>query len=282
MSEQPPVAGDDEDAEREPPAGKLSDVQVIDLVPDDLGLARAQLDAGKPGLAEGTVRRRLAWLEADGVGPDDEADALRTLLAESLWRQRRPAAARHALEGVRPSSPQRRLPIAMLIEAEALAAAGEHDRATGAMERVIASIGVEAAFDLRSGLGGRLAWPVPRELQPPPARAARAPWGDRPPVVDEPSEEVPVDDERIAAGRARIEEARVAYVAGQRGRGDAEMSIAVRLDPTLAADGVAILEPTLGGQPPAERLLLYGDLLRAAGREVEANEVYDRAAGQRG
>ena len=40
-------------------------------------------------------------------------------------------------------------------------------------------------------------------------------------------------------------------------------------------------EPTLGGQPAAERLLLYGDLLRAAGREVEAAEAYDRAAGQR-
>jgi hypothetical protein len=70
-------------------------------------------------------------------------------------------------------------------------------------------------------------------------------------------------------------------VAGNLARGDSELSIAVRLDPSLAADGVAILEPTLGGQPAAERLLLYGDLLRAAGREVEANEAYDRAAGQR-
>jgi hypothetical protein len=79
----------------------------------------------------------------------------------------------------------------------------------------------------------------------------------------------------------RLEEARVAYVAGERSRGDSEMSIAVRLDPSLASDGVAILEPTLGRQPPPERLLLYGDLLRAAGREIEANEAYDRAAGQR-
>jgi predicted RNA polymerase sigma factor len=59
------------------------------------------------------------------------------------------------------------------------------------------------------------------------------------------------------------------------------MSIAVRLEPGLAADGVAILEPTLGAQPAADRLLLYGDLLRAAGRQVEANEAYDRAAGRR-
>ena len=300
MTEQPPGAGEAEAAppdatphgepphrepphreppHREPPR-EVADVQVIDLVADELALARAQLDAGQPGLAEGTVRRRLAWLEADGVGADDEADALRTLLAESLWRQRRPAAARQALDAVRPSSPQRRLPIAMLVEAEALAAAGEHDRATGVMERVVASIGVDAAFELRSGMAGRLAWPLPGELEAPPPRAARAPWGDRAQVVDDSDGALPVDDERIAVGRARLEEARVAYIAGQRGRGDAELSIAVRLDPTLAADGVAMLEPTLGGQPPRERLLLYGDLLRAAGREAEANEAYDRAAGQ--
>ena len=56
------------------------------------------------------------------------------------------------------------------------------------------------------------------------------------------------------------------------------MSIAVRLDPALAGDGVTILEPTLGGQPAAERLLLYGDLLRSAGRDAEATDAYDRAA----
>jgi hypothetical protein len=73
----------------------------------------------------------------------------------------------------------------------------------------------------------------------------------------------------------------VAYVNGDLAAGDAEMSIAVRLDSALAADGVAILEPTLGGQPSAERLLLYGDLLRAAGRRVEADQAYDRAAVRR-
>ena len=280
MSERPPDAGE-RYAALEAGPGAADPAPMIDIVADELGLARAQLDAGQPGLAEGTVRRRLAWLEADGVGADDETDALRTLLAESLWRQRRPVGARAALEGVRPSSPQRRLPITMLVEAEALAAAGEGDRAAGLMERVIASIGVDAAFELRSGVSGRLLWPLPEELGSPAPRVARAPWAERSPRAEEPADDGPPDDERVAAGRARIEQARVAYVSGQRGRGDAEMSIAVRLDPTLAADGVAILEPTLGGEPPTERLLLYGDLLRAAGREVEANEAYDRAAGQR-
>jgi hypothetical protein len=78
-----------------------------------------------------------------------------------------------------------------------------------------------------------------------------------------------------------MEEARVAYVAGDRGRGDGQMSIALRLDPALAADGVRIIEPTLGSQPSAERLLLYGDLLRAAGREADAQRAYARAAERR-
>jgi predicted RNA polymerase sigma factor len=46
----------------------------------------------------------------------------------------------------------------------------------------------------------------------------------------------------------------------------------------VAGDGVVLVEPTLGPQPVADRLLLYGDLLRAAGRNPEASEAYDRAA----
>jgi hypothetical protein len=254
-----------------------ADRHVIDLVPDELSLARAQLDASLPGLAEGTIRRRLAWLDAEESGADDETDALRALLAEALWRQGRPAAARQAIDGIRASSPQRRLPITMLVEAEALAAAGEPDRAAGGMERVVEAVGVDAAFDLQAGMPSRLTWPLPAELQAQPMRVERAPWSP-PPSADAPE---PIDDERVAAGRQRLEESRVSYVAGDLAKGDGEMSIAVRLDPGLAADGVAILEPTLGRQPARERLLLYGDLLRAAGREVEATEAYDRAAGQR-
>ena len=256
------------------------DDHVIDLLSDELTLARAQLDAGLPALAEGTLRSRIAFREADGPVADDELDALRALLAESLWRQGRLVSARFALEAMRPSSPQRRLPIVTLIEAEALAAAGEPDRAIGALERVVAAIGVDEVHDLRAGVSGRLSWPLPAELRPQPARPPRPPWG--PATTEDPAEADPPDgDARTAAARGRLEEARVAYVAGDLARGDAEMSIAVRLDRALAGDGVAILEPTLGGQPAAERLLLYGDLLRAAGRRVEADQAYDRAADRR-
>ena len=276
MNDEDASAAEVVDAHIEPVPG--DDRHVIDLVPDELSLARAQLDAGLPGLAEGTIRRRLAWLEAEDGGAGGETDALRALLAEALWRQGRHVAARQAIDGIRAGSPQRRLPMTMLVEAEALAASGEADRAAGGMERVVEAVGVDAAFELQSGLPSRLSWPLPAELQAQPMRVERAPWS--PASAPAPSPE-PIDDERVAAGRQRLEEARVSYVGGDLAKGDGEMSIAVRLDPGLAADGVAILEPTLGRQPARERLLLYGDLLRAAGREVEATEAYDRAAGQR-
>jgi hypothetical protein len=271
LAEPEPTADQGRGPDGEPEA----EVQVIDLVRDELALARAQIDAGVLGLAEGTVRRRLAHLEADGVSGDDETDALHLLLAEALWRQGRAASARRSLEAIRPASPQRRLPVAMLIEAETLAAAGEADRAAGAQERLLAAIGPDAAFELAGGIAGRLSWPLPEAMRPGSGHVPRPPWTARPDGVDV---DEPPDDERVAAGRGRLEEARVAYVAGNVARGDAEMSLAVRLDPALAADGVGLIEPTLGTRPAPERLLLYGDLLNAAGREAEATRAYDLAA----
>jgi tetratricopeptide (TPR) repeat protein len=252
------------------PASDEERPQLIELVPDELALARAQLDSGLPMLAEGTVRRRIAWLEADrGRGAADEIDAARLLHAEALWRLGRPIAARASLDAIRVSSPQRRLPIALVIEAEALAAAGEPDRAAGVVERVIRSVGADEAWRLRAGAGGRAAWPVPTELAPQPARPERAPWSAT-------SAAAP-DDERSALARARLEAARAALAAGAYADADRELALAVRLDRAYAGDALAILEPTLGDEPEADRLLLYGDLLRAIGRDAEASSAYDRA-----
>ena len=83
---EPARSGEEAPAEaRWPP----TTTHVIDILPDELTLARAQLDAGQPALAEGTARARIALREADGPVADDELDALRALLAESLWRQGR-------------------------------------------------------------------------------------------------------------------------------------------------------------------------------------------------
>jgi tetratricopeptide (TPR) repeat protein len=254
--------------------------QLIDVVPDELALARSQLDSGLPLLAEATVRRRIAWLEADrATVTGDEIDAARALMAEALWRQGRPLAARSVVESIRGASPQRRLPMTMIVEAEGLAAAGELDRAAGLMDRVIAAIGADEAWRLRRGVAGRLAWPLPRDLLPAEPPPARAPWRAGTTPAGEPGERAARDgDERAVAARARLAAARASYTAGDVERGDHDLSLALRLDPSLAATGVEAIEPTLGQRPAAERLLLYGDLLRAAGREPEAAAAYDRAA----
>jgi hypothetical protein len=84
--------------------------------------------------------------------------------------------------------------------------------------------------------------------------------------------------ERTAAAHARLEAARMAYGAGSDVDGDRELGLAMRLDPRVAAEGVELVEPTLGEGTSSDRLLLYGDLLRAAGRSAEASDAYDRAA----
>jgi hypothetical protein len=267
------AADADRDLDTPDPASDEAQPQLIELVPDELALARAQLDSGLPMLAEGTVRRRIAWLEADrGRAAADEIDAARLLHAEALWRLGRPIAARASLDVIRVSSPQRRMPIALIIEADALAAAGEPDRAAGVVERVIRSVGADEAWRLRAGAGGRAAWPVPTELAPQPARPERAPWSATSAAApDEP------DAERSALARARLEAARAALATGAHADADRELALAVRLDRACAGDALAILEPTLGDEPEADRLLLYGDLLRAIGRDTEASSAYDRA-----
>jgi len=250
----------------------MSDETFVDLIPDELSLARAQLAAGLLGMAEGVLRRHIARLDAGGRGAFEELDVARALLAETLWRQGRPLAGGAAVDAIRAGSMERRRPIVMLVEAEAMAASGEPDRAAALMERVIDSVGVDEAWRLRAGVPSRLAWPVPASMRPPQRRATPPPGAGLPPQPAPPS------PERSAAAHARLEAARQAYSAGRDDEGDRELSLALRLDPRVAADGVGLVEPMLGPRPPADRLLLYGDLLRAAGRNPEAAEAYDRAA----
>lgn len=242
----------------------------VDLLPDELSLARTQLASGLPGLAEGVLRRHIARLDAGGRVAL-EVDAARALLAEALWRQGRPLAAGAVVQAIRFGSLQRSRPLTLLIEAEAFAAAGDPDRAAALMERVLADVGVDEAWRLRGGVPSRLAWPVPLSLRPAQRRAPGAPaTGPAPPPVPSP--------ERTAAAHARLEAGRQAYGAGNAYEGDRELGLALRLDPRIAADGVALMEPTLELGTGPDRLLLYGDLLRAAGRTAEASDAYDRAA----
>jgi hypothetical protein len=256
--------------ERPPSVGAEGEDFFVDLIPDELSLARTQLASGLPGLAEGVLRRHVARLEAGGRVAMDELDAARSMLAEALWRQGRPLAAGAAVDGIRAGSLERRRPLVMLIEAEAMAAGGDPDRAAALMERVIEAVGIDESWRLRGGVPSRLAWPVPPSLRPSQRRAPAS--GVAVAASSGPS------PERTAAAHARLEAARMAYGAGSDVDGDRELGLAMRLDPRVAAEGVELVEPTLGEGAPSDRLLLYGDLLRAAGRSAEASDAYDRAA----
>lgn len=243
----------------------------VDLIPDDLSLARSQLLSGLPGLAEGVLRRYIARLEAGGRGAAEQLDVARGMLAEALWHQGRPLAADSSINAIRAGSLERQRPIVLLIEAEAQAAGGHPERAEALMERVIDSVGVDEAWRLRGGVPSRLPWPIPASLRPTARRAA-----PRPQIASIAST-VP-SPERTAAAHARLEAARMAFGAGNEVEGDRELGLALRLDARIAPEGVALVEPTLGPQPAPDRLLLYGDLLRAADRPADAADAYDRAA----
>ncbi len=244
---------------------------IVDLVPDELALARSQLASGMAPLAEATLRRRIAEISVEG-GSRDELDAAQELLAEALWRQGRHRAAGAALAAMRPSSPERRRPVVAIIAAEAAAAGGDDAGAVAAAETALAAVGIDDAWRIRGGVPGRVAWPVPASMRPGTARPVQAPF-TAPLPADEPA--------RTAAAHARLEAARQAYGADEPARGDRELMLGLRLDARIAGAGIALLEGMLAHEattePPPERLLLYGDLLRAAGRAADAAAAYDRA-----
>ena len=143
------------------------------------------------------------------------------------------------------------------------------------MERVIESVGVDEAWRLRGGVAVA------------PALADARLHAARPPAPIDAGVRRLGDDRgtdpalaRAHGGCARPAGGRapVPTTPGRDDEGDRELGLALRLDPRVAGEGVALAEPTLGPQPPPDRLLLYGDLLRAAGRGAEASEAYDRAA----
>lgn len=248
-----------------------SEAQSIDLFADDLALARAQINSGLALLAEGILARHIARLEVAGRGALDQLDAARSLLAEAIWRQGRPVAAGAAVDAIRSGSIERKRPIVILIEAEGRAASGQAEQAARLAEQVVAAIGPDETWRLRAGVASRIAWPIPPSFRTQAKRSGEPPGGA-------PSPDVEPTPRRAAAAHARLDAARKAYATEDLDAGDRQLGAALRLDPRLAADGIAMLEPTLQAEPAADRLLLYGELLRAAGKKADAEAAFDRAA----
>ena len=246
--------------------------------PDELSLARAQLAAGLPAWPREPLRRRIAMLEADGTSGDEELDALarpagRGALAAGPARRRTRRARRDA-------AVERRSGACPIVHAHRGRGARRVRRARPRRRRAGArhrggrrGRGVRAA---RRRPGSRSPGRCRASSCPQPARRAAAAWSQ---AADEPDAD---------AGRRRTRGRRPRACGSRRHASPtwpATSSAATARCRSPCgwiagspADGVAIMEPTLGGQPHAERLLLYGDLLRAAGRRVEADRAYDRAA----
>ena len=189
--------------------------------------------SGLSPLAEAVLVRRIAQLHAQGDVALDELDAARALLAEALWRQGRPIAAGAAAGRIRSGSLERRRPLVMLIEAEALAATGQLETATRLMERIVEEVGIDDAWRLRAGVASRLPWPTPASLRPRRPAETPVPGAEAAPVGADPA--------RTAAAHARLEAARHAYLANDPERGDRELMVALRLDLRIAPEGIAIL-----------------------------------------
>ena len=246
----------------------------MELVSDEVRLGRGQLDSGLALLAERTLRRLLARLDAASADSGDAREEARAVLAEALWQQQRPVEAGRVLAAIHPSSPLRRRPISLVIEAEAAANAGHGERAQELMDRVLRTVGVERAWELRGGIPSRLPWPAPPRMRPLPVGVGGD--GRRQPRAADRADAVP--PQRAAAARARLESARDAFAEGDAQRGEEQLAVALRLDRATAPDALALLEPQGVDSSSTGRLLLYGDLLHAVGRHEEASAAYARAA----
>lgn len=231
----------------------------MDLLPDELMVARAQIEDGLAALAERTLRRLLDEAARQSAA-QESLDAPRALLAEALWRQGRPRAAGAVLADVRGDG-LRSAPLMRVIEADSVAAGGDPERATALMDALLEDVGVEVTWEVRGGVPSRLPWPDPAELSNGDVAAGRT----------------GPESVREAEARARLHAGRQAFDEGEDGAAEDEIALALRLDPTTAGDALALVEPRVHASSSARRLILYGDLLAAIGRGAEAEAAYESA-----
>ena len=253
---------------RHRPRDRGDAVRTIDLVEDELALARAQLTraVGARERNRSPPHRRARGRRHDR---DEELDALRFLLCRgALATGRLVGAPRRARRGAAVECPAP-LPIVLLIEAESLAAAGEPDRAAGALDaRHRRSRGrTRMRFGRRPG-------------SPHLAAAGRA----HTVAVARAPAMVPAADETDATGgggrgAAAARSARGGHASPTWPRHRTrrfEMSIAFRLDHELAPTASRSWSPRSGGQTNSERLLLYGRPAPRRGAPRRSRSAFDR------
>lgn len=234
-----PPDGPDPLGEGRPPALRVAGLH---LRTGQHALARAELEAlaGRGRLDEAALLdlAEVRWRTGDLPGAGEAANALLARGAEPL--------------------------LALVIAAEAVAAAGRPGEARGLMARALEVAG--GPLDpLFAGMPRAAVWPEPAPDAPAakPRRPGRrsAAGADRAPSTAA---------EAFAGGRA-------ALARGDASRAALLLSVAMRLEPDFAAD---VLRAVAGRDDQALLALVRGDALRMLGREPEALEAFQRARGR--
>jgi tetratricopeptide (TPR) repeat protein len=203
----------------------------------------------------------LARAELDLLGGTGELPAPALVdLAEARWRtgdlDGAGEAAGRALERATNN------PLALVIAAEAAAAAGHRARADELAATAIESL--QTTLDtVFAGMPRSQVWPGDPEME---AVVAEVP--------DLASE---TDVAGPAAASEAVAEGRAALATGNIVDAALHLSLAIRLEPGLAADVLAAIGD--GGSTPL-LALVAGDALRLLGRDAEAAACYERARGR--
>ena len=223
--------------------------------PAALRLAGLHLRTGQHALA----RAELESLA--GRGRLDEPALLD--LAEVRWRTGDLSGAGDAANALLARGTD--APLALVIAAEAVAAAGRPSEARRLSARALeAMVGpLEPVF---AGMPRAMIWPVAATPEPSPETPRRRSRKTKREVDGAPSTAA----EAFAGGRA-------ALAKGDTGRAALLLGVAMRLEPGFAED---VLRAVAGRDDQPLLALVRGDALRLLGREAEAREAFDRARGR--
>ena len=222
--------------------------------PPALRFARLHLRSGQYALARAELEALAGRGRLDGPALLD--------LAEIRWRTGDLQGAGEAAKALVAGGSES--PLALVIAAEAVAAAGRPGEARRLSSRAL-DVADAPLGELFAGMPRSTIWPAAPESETP----AAAPRGRSTTTADTfraPS----TASEAFAGGRA-------ALVRGDSTRAALLLSVAMRLAPEFAED---VLHSVAGRDDHPLLALVRGDALRLLGQEAEALEAFDRARGR--